>query len=199
MTDRKASLERETAETKVAVELDLDGTGQCQVTTGLSMLDHMLSQLARHGRFDLQASATSDKDPDGHHLVEDVAIVLGQAFGQALGDRKGIVRMAHAVVPLDEALAMVAVDFSGRGYAVLDTPFSAEMVGDLLPDMARHFLETLALEGRFNLHARFLAGINDHHKIEALFKALAKALDAATRLDPRIAGQIPSTKGFIET
>ncbi|MEE9198787.1 MAG: imidazoleglycerol-phosphate dehydratase HisB [Dehalococcoidia bacterium] len=199
MADRKATLERETSETKVSVELNLDGTGQSQVGTGISMLDHMLSQLARHGRFDLKVSATAGNDPDGHHVVEDVAIVLGRALGQALGDRKGIVRMAHAAVPLDEALALVAVDFSGRGYAVVDTPFSAEMVGDLLPDMARHFLETLALEGRFNLHAKFLAGINDHHKIEALFKALARALDAATRLDPRIAGQVPSTKGVIET
>ena len=198
MAHRKASLERETGESKVSVELDLDGTGQNQVGTGISMLDHMLSQLARHGTFDLKISASGRNDPDGHHVVEDVAIVLGRAFGQALGDRKGIVRMAHAVVPLDEALAMVVVDVGGRGYAVVDTSFSAEMVGDLLPDLARHFLETLALEGRLNLHAKFLAGINDHHKIEALFKALARALDAATRLDTRIAGQVPSTKGVIE-
>ena len=111
------------------------------------MLDHMLSQLARHGTFDLKVTATATSDPDDHHLVEDVAIVLGQAFGQALGDRKGITRMAHAVVPLDEALAMVAVDVGGRGYAVVDMPFGVEMVGDLLPDMARHFLETFAAEG----------------------------------------------------
>ena len=143
--------------------------------------------------------AESWNDPDGHHVVEDIAIVMGRAFGQALGDRKGIVRMSHMVVPLDEALAMVAVDVGGRGYAVVDTPFGVEMVGDLLPDLARHFLETIALEGRINIHAKFLAGVNDHHKIEALFKALARALDAATQLDPRISGQVPSTKGVIES
>ncbi len=199
MSERKALLERETSESKIMVELNLDGTGQHQVSTGLSMLDHMLSQLARHGAFDLKVSAESRNDPDGHHVVEDIAIVLGRAFGQALGDRKGIVRMSHMVVPLDEALALVAVDVGGRGYSVIDTPFGVEMVGDLLPDLARHFLETIASEGRINIHAKFLAGLNDHHKIEALFKALARALDAATRLDSRISGQVPSTKGVIES
>ncbi|MFQ5933689.1 MAG: imidazoleglycerol-phosphate dehydratase HisB [Dehalococcoidia bacterium] len=199
MSNRKASLERATGETKVTVEVDLDGAGRHEVSTGLTMLDHMLSQLARHGAFDIRVTATCQTDPDGHHVVEDVAILLGRAFGQALGERKGIARMAHAVVPLDEALAMVVVDVGGRGYAVVDTPFGAETVGDLTPDLARHFLETFALEGKFNLHAKFLAGVNDHHKIEALFKALARALDAATRVDPRIADQVPSTKGVIES
>ena len=198
MADRSASLQRSTGETQVSVEVSLDGSGRNEVDTGISMLDHMLSQLARHGAFDLKVTATATSDPDGHHVVEDIAIVLGQAFGQALGDRKGITRMAHAVVPLDEALAMVAVDVGGRGYAVVDMPFGVEKIGDLLPDMARHFLETFAAEGRFSLHAKFLAGINDHHKIEALFKALARALDAATRVDARISGQVPSTKGVIE-
>jgi len=198
MADRTAALERSTGETQVSVEVSLDGSGLTEISTGISMLDHMLSQLARHGTFDLKVSATASNDPDGHHVVEDIAILLGRAFGQALGDRKGITRMAHAVVPLDEALAMVAVDLGGRGYAVVDMPFGVELVGDLLPDMARHFLETFAAEGRFTLHAKFLAGKNDHHKIEALFKALARALDAATQVDPRISGQVPSTKGVID-
>ena len=199
MPNRKAILERDTGETRVSVEIVIDGTGQYQVKTGIPMLDHMLSQLAKHGAFDLKISAEAKSDPDGHHLIEDVAIVLGRAFGQALGERQGLVRMAHALVPLDEALALVAVDVGGRGYAQIDTPFNAEEVGGLSSDMARHFLETFALEGRLNLHAKFLSGLNDHHKIEALFKALAKALDAATQLDPRIAGQVPSTKGVIDS
>ena len=163
------------------------------------MLDHMLSQLARHGAFDLNVRAKSTSDPDGHHVVEDVAILLGQAFGQALGDRKGIVRMSHAFVPLDEALSLVALDLGGRGYAEVDVSFTQPVVGGLTADMARHFLETFAIEGRFNIHAKFVAGLNDHHKIESLFKALAKSMDAASRIDTRTASQVPSTKGVIET
>ena len=199
MDSRRITLERRTGETNISVDIEIDGTGQHSVVTGVSMLDHMLSQLARHGAFDLRISAESTTDPDGHHVVEDVAILLGRAFGQALGERKGLVRMAHAVVPLDEALAMVAVDVGGRGYAQIETPFTSDRVGDLTSDMARHFLETFAVEGRLNVHAKFLSGLNDHHKIEALFKALAKSLDAATRIDPRVEGQVPSTKGVIDS
>lgn len=194
---RTASVIRETGETKVSVELNLDGSGQHQIGTGIVMLDHMLSQLARHGVFDLSVASSASIDPDGHHTVEDVAIALGQAFDKALGERKGIVRMAHAFVPLDEALAMVAVDISGRGYAVVEATFNSQAVGDLLTEMVRHFLETLAREARMNLHVQVLRGANDHHKMECVFKALARSLDAATRIDPRIAGQVPSTKGVL--
>ena len=199
MPDRRALLQRKTGETDISIEVQIDGTGQYEVETGVPMLDHMLSQLARHGAFDLNVRAHSSADPDGHHVVEDVAILLGQAFGQALGDRKGIVRMSHAIVPLDEALSLVALDLGGRGYAQLDLSFSQPIVGGLTADMARHFLETFAIEGRFNIHAKFIAGLNDHHKIESLFKALAKSMDAASRIDHRTASQVPSTKGVIQT
>lgn len=199
MAERHALLERKTGETDISIEVSIDGTGQYNVETGVPMLDHMLSQLARHGAFDINVSARSTSDPDGHHIVEDVAILLGQAFGQALGDRKGIVRMSHAFVPLDEALSLVALDLGGRGYAQVDVSFSQSVVGGLTADMARHFLETFAIEGRFNIHAKFVAGLNDHHKIESLFKALAKSMDAASRIDTRTASQVPSTKGVIET
>ena len=197
--ERTAKIVRETGETSISLELNIDGTGKYEVNTGLVMLDHMVSQLARHGAFDISLSSTASMDPDGHHTVEDVAIALGQAFNQALGDKKGINRMAHAIVPLDEALAMVAVDISGRGYPVVEADFETEVVGDLLTDLVRHFLETLSREARINLHAQVLRGVNDHHKVECLFKALAKSLDAATRLDPRISGVLPSTKGVIES
>lgn len=194
--ERTSVIHRETAETRVHVELSLDGSGDYDVKTGINMLDHLLTQLARHGLFDLKVAASGG---DKHHLAEDVAISLGKAFNEALGERRGIVRMAHALVPMDEALALVAVDISGRGYAVVEAPIGAENVGDLPADLVRHFLESLAAEARLSLHARLLSGTNDHHKAEALFKALARALDAATRIDERIAGQIPSTKGIIES
>lgn len=197
MSDQRTSvIVRETSETKVHVELALDGSGACEVNTGIRMLDHLLAQLARHGLFDMKITASG---ADKHHLVEDAAIALGRAFNEALGERRGIVRMAHALVPMDEALALVAVDISGRGYAVVEAPIGEENVGDLPADLVRHFLESLAAEAKLNLHARMLSGTNDHHKAEALFKALARALDAATRIDERIAGQIPSTKGVIES
>ena len=196
---RSATVRRETGETTVAVEIDVDGTGQSEVSTGLTMLDHMLAQLARHGVNDLRVEASATMDPDGHHTVEDVAIALGQAFNEALGEKRGIVRMATASAPLDEALAMVTVDISGRGYAVISADFGIEIVGDLLTDLVRHFLETFAREARLNLHADVVRGTNDHHKVECLFKALARALDAATRIDPRVAGAVPSTKGVIES
>ncbi|MBI3954318.1 MAG: imidazoleglycerol-phosphate dehydratase, partial [Chloroflexi bacterium] len=179
---RTAQVLRETAETKVRVQLHLDGSGQYQVDTGVRMLDHLLSQLASHSRFDLVVNARGDAIKDHHHLVEDVAIALGQALNQALGERTGIVRMADAAVPLDETLVQVAVDLSGRGYAVVQADFAAELIADLLPDLVRHFLEAFAIEGRLNLHARALEGKSDHHKAEAMFKALARCLDQATRV-----------------
>jgi len=192
---RSATVTRETKETKVSVEFAIDGTGKFQIETGITMFDHMLTHVAQHGLFDIKISASGW---DQHHLVEDVAISLGQALKEALGDKKGIARMGHALVPMDEALAMVAVDIGGRGYAVVEAPFKRKKVGDLESDMVRHFLEALALETKMNLHAKVLSGINDHHKVEALFKALGRALDSATRLDKRLGRKVPSTKGVIE-
>jgi imidazoleglycerol-phosphate dehydratase len=159
------------------------------------MFDHFLTQIARHGMFDLEVSASGD---DQHHIVEDVAICLGRAFNEALGDKRGIARMAHALVPMDEALAMVAIDLSGRGGAYVVLPFAGAMIGDLESDMVRHFLLTFATEGRFTLHARIEAGMNDHHKAESLFKALARTLDGACHIDARRQGDVPSSKGVIE-
>jgi imidazoleglycerol-phosphate dehydratase len=195
MSERKATVARETAETNVRVELNIDGSGQFQITTGIRMFDHLLSHLAQHGVFDIKISASG---PDQHHVVEDVAISLGKAFNQALGKKQGIVRMAHAIVPMDEALAEVAVDIGGRVYSVIEVDFKETSIGDLDADLVRHFLVSLASEARINLHAKVPSGINDHHKAEALFKALARALDTATRVDERIAGRVPSTKEVIE-
>jgi imidazoleglycerol-phosphate dehydratase len=195
MTKRTATVKRKTKETAISLELNLDGSGQWQVNTGIKMFDHFLAQVAQHGRFDLTLSATGDDD---HHLIEDVAICFGKAFAQALGEKQGIVRMADAWVPMDDAMAMVVVDLGGRGYTVLDLPFSRsskkwELIG-FTPDLIRHFLESLAVEARINLHARILYGENDHHKAEALFKALGRALDKATRIDERTKSGLPSTK-----
>ena len=181
----------------MSVTLDLDGSAHYDVQTGSKMLDHLLDQLGRHSGFDLTVRSEARKDPDGHHVAEDTAIVLGRAFDQALGDRSGIRRMGHAIVPLDEALSMVAVDLGGRGYSVLDLPFNTPIIGDLRAELVGHVLESFAREGRLNLHVRILAGRNDHHIAEATFKALAKALDWASRPDDRFAGQTPSTKGTL--
>jgi len=193
---RKSVISRETKETNISLELNIDGSGRWDVNTGIRIFDHLLSQLARHGLFDIKIKATGD---DVHHLVEDVAICLGQAFGKALGDKRGIVRMAEATVPMDDALATVIIDISGRGYTVLDLPFAGNDMSGFPADLVRHFLESFAIEARMNLHARVLYGSNDHHKAEALFKALGRALDAATRIDERIAGELPSTKAYLES
>jgi imidazoleglycerol-phosphate dehydratase len=192
---RKSIITRETKETNINLELNIDGTGKWDINTGIRIFDHLLSQLARHGLFDIIIKATGD---DVHHLVEDVAICLGQAFGKALGDKRGIVRMASVAVPMDDALATVIVDISGRGYTVLDLSLSGNDMSGFPVDLVRHFMESFAIEARLNLHARVLYGSSDHHKAEALFKALGRALDAATRIDERIAGELPSTKAFLE-
>lgn len=192
---RSAEIYRKTAETEIRLSLDVDGRGRSTVSTGIGMFDHMLHQIAKHGRFDLAVEATGDIAVDAHHLVEDVGIVLGRAFEQALGDRRGIVRMADATVPLDDVLAQVAVDLSGRGYFVFKGRFTMERVGALPTQLVPHFFRSFALEGKLNLHARLLAGHDDHHRIEAIFKALARALDQATRIDSRVAEEVPSTKG----
>jgi imidazoleglycerol-phosphate dehydratase len=198
MSTRTATIRRETGETKIEISLDLDGRGRAQVSTGVGFLDHMLTALARHARFDLAVQATGDLHVDEHHTVEDVGIALGRALGEALGERAGIARMGHAVVPMDEALALVAVDIGGRGYFVFEGSFDTQSVGQMATSLVPHFLESLALEARMNLHARLLSGRDDHHRAEALFKALARALHQATRLDPTLAGDVPSTKGTIE-
>ena len=195
MASRTAVVKRETRETNINLELNIDGCGRDEMSTGIRMFDHLLAQLARHGVFDITISATGD---DQHHLVEDVAICLGQALTQALGEKRSIVRMADATVPMDDALATVAVDIGGRGYTVLDLPFSDNDMTGLATDLIRHFLEAFASEARLNLHARIAYGTNDHHKAEALFKALGRALDKATRIDERRSGELPSTKEFLE-
>ncbi len=194
---RRASCSRKTNETEVEVTLAVDGSGQAEVSTGIGMLDHLLSGFARHGCFDLRVRASGDLHVDAHHTVEDVAIALGRALNEALGEKRGIVRMGSAYAPLDEALALAVVDLSGRGYAEVDLPLLAEVLGGLPGDLVRHFAETMALEGRFTLHLRLLAGRNGHHSAEAAFKALGRALDAASRLDPRLGGTVPSTKGTL--
>ena len=195
MPDRESVVKRKTKETNINLELNLDGRGQWEIRTGISMFDHLLAQLAQHGRFDIKILATGD---DQHHLAEDVAICLGRALGEALGEKRGIVRMADSAVPMDDALARVAVDISGRGYTVLDLPFADNDMFGFPTDLVRHFLETFAIEGRLNLHVEVAYGVNDHHRAEALFKALGRALDMATRIDERISGELPSTKGLLE-
>ncbi len=195
MANRLSVVKRETRETNISLELNIDGSGKWEMNTGIRVFDHLLSQLAQHGVFDIKISAVGS---DQHHLVEDVAICLGRAFSEALGDKRGIIRMADATVPMDDALVMVAVDLSGRGYTVLDLPFSDNDMSGLPTDLIRHFLESFATEARLNLHAKCLYGINDHHKAEALFKALGRALDTGTRIDGRISGELPSTKELLE-
>ncbi len=194
---RTAEIRRETKETTIDVVMDVDGTGRADIATGIGFLDHMLDSLARHSRFDLKVRATGDLHIDAHHTAEDVAIVLGQALDQALGDKRGLRRFADATCPLDEALSQVVLDLSGRGFAAVDLPFRGERIGTLPTEMIPHFLKSFAVEGRLTLHVRLLAGENDHHRAEATFKALARCLELATRIDPRIATLVPSTKGSL--
>jgi imidazoleglycerol-phosphate dehydratase len=194
MTQRIGTYKRETKETSVEVSWNLDGTGQADVSTGIGMLDHLVSQIARHGIFDITLTAKGDLEVDSHHTVEDAGIALGRALADALGDSAGIVRMGDALVPLDEALAQVAVDLSGRAYSEINVSWTDSRIGELPSDLVEHFLQSMAHEARFNLHARVLAGVNDHHKAECMMKALGRALCAATRIDARRAGQTPSTK-----
>ena len=193
MTDRTAAVTRETAETDVEVTLSLDGDGDSTVDTGIDFFDHMLESLAKHGLFDLTARCDGDTEVDDHHTVEDVAIATGEALEEALGDKRGIVRYADRKVPLDEAVAEVVIDVSGRPRFYLEGEFSQESVGGFTSDMARHFAETLATNAGLTLHVA-VDGENAHHEIEALFKTLARALDDATRIDDR-RGDTPSTKG----
>ena len=193
---RTATVDRKTKETEISLMLNLDGSGNSKIDTPLRFLNHMLENFAKHSSFDLEISASGDVDVDDHHLVEDVGIVLGEAFDKALGDKKGIARMAHRIVPMDDSKADVSVDLSGRPYAVVDLPFSEfeeKRVGDVTKENVVHFLESFALNGKFNLNAK-VEGKNDHHKVESCFKALAKSLEDAVKITGK---EIPSTKGTI--
>jgi imidazoleglycerol-phosphate dehydratase len=194
---RTATIERATKETQISLTLNLDGSGQTTISTGLGFFDHMLEHIARHGHFDLTVQCVGDLHIDEHHTVEDVAICLGQAINQALGDKAGIVRVAHAFVPMDEALCFAAIDISGRPYAVVDAEFHTDRIGGLSTDLIWHIFETIAIHARITMHLRVHYGRNDHHKAEGLFKAFTRALDAATRVDERLQGQVPSTKGVL--
>jgi imidazoleglycerol-phosphate dehydratase len=198
MAGRTGSVTRETKETRVEVALDLDGQGDVQVSTGIGMLDHLLSQIGKHGLIDLRIEAKGDLTTDEHHTVEDVGLALGQALDKALGGREGIVRMADATVPLDDALATVAIDLSGRGYAAVEVEWTDVRAGELPTDLITHLLWSFAAEAKLTLNARVLAGVNDHHKAESLFKALGRALGAASRPEPRLQGRAASTKGTLK-
>ncbi|MDP7415630.1 MAG: imidazoleglycerol-phosphate dehydratase HisB [Dehalococcoidales bacterium] len=195
MTDRRKVITRETKETNISLELDLDGRGRWEISTGIKMFDHLLSQLARHGVFDIKLSATGN---DPHHLMEDVGICLGKAITEALGEKRGIARTADANVPMDDALVGVVLDLGGRAYTVLEMSFGDNDMFGFPTDLIRHFLESLASEAKMNLHVKVAYGTNDHHKAEALFKALGRALDKATRLDARLGSELPSTKDLLE-
>ena len=197
MTTRHATITRTTGETAITLTLNVDGTGLCDAHTGIGFLDHMLTLFAKHGLFDITVNANGDLHVDDHHTAEDVCICLGQALDLALADRRGIVRTAHSFVPMDESLGFVAVDLGGRPYAVFDAEFVTPRVGNLGTDLIFHIFESIANHARMNLHCRIMYGKNDHHKVEALFKAFGRALDAATRIDPRLGNAVPSTKGVL--
>jgi imidazoleglycerol-phosphate dehydratase len=194
MDARTAMKSRKTNETDIRVSLNVDGTGEQKIVTGIPFFDHMLAQIARHGQFDLEIDAKGDLEIDGHHTVEDVGWVLGQSLDDALGDRRGITRFGHAYVPLDEALTRVVIDLSGRPYLVYKADFKATRVGDLQTELIEEFLKAFVQEGRFNLHVENLYGRNQHHIAETIFKATARALHTATRIRH---AQIPSTKGVL--
>ena len=196
-TDRTASVSRTTGETDVRVELNIDGTGKCSADTGVPFLDHMLHQISSHGLIDLNIKATGDIEIDDHHTNEDVGITLGMALAQALGDRKGIVRFGHFVAPLDEALIQVALDFSGRPHLSYGLEIPTQRVGNYDTQLVREFFVAIVNHSQMTLHIRQLDGINSHHIIEATFKAFARAVRMATEVDPRRAGNIPSSKGVL--
>ncbi len=196
MEKRQAEVTRKTQETDVRVILNLDGQGSYNVSTGIGFFDHMLSGFARHGFYDMNVTVMGDLEVDGHHTVEDTGIVLGQAISMALGDKKGIKRYGSMILPMDETLVLCAVDLCGRPYFSMDAEFSSPMVGDFDTQLVREFFYAVSYSAGMNLHIKVLSGINDHHKIEAIFKAFAKALDEATTIDPRVK-DVLSTKGAL--
>jgi len=197
LRSRTARVERNTAETRITVEIDLDGSGRAELATGVPFLDHMLDQLARHGLVDLVVRADGDLHIDGHHTVEDVGITLGQAVREALGDKKGLTRYGHACVPLDEALSRVVIDLSGRPGLVFEVPFTRAMIGTFDVDLAHEFFQGFVNHALVTLHVDNLRGDNAHHQAETVFKAFARALRMAVTPDPRVAGVVPSTKGAL--
>src|ERR1039458_1945842 len=196
---RKATLHRKTAETEIRIALTIEGRGKYEVATGIRFLDHMLELFTRHGGFDLKLTAVGDLDVDQHHTVEDVGIALGEVFDRALADRRGILRAGYFVMPMDETLGLAAVDFGGRATAVVDTKVRAVRVGDLQVELVSDFFEGFARGARANVHARVLYGRSSHHKIEALFKAFARALRVACSRDRRLGRMLPSTKGLLSS
>ena len=196
-TDRTSEVTRNTAETQITVRVNLDGTGQAKLATGIGSFDHMLDQIARHGLVDLDIAARGDLHIDGHHTVEDVGIALGQAVFKAIGDKTGIRRYGHAYVPLDEALSRVVIDFSGRPGLIMNVPFKSGMIGTFDSQLAHEFFQGFANHAFVTLHIDNLRGENAHHQCETVFKAFARALRAAVELDPRAAGTVPSTKGSL--
>ena len=193
---RNAQIDRKTNETDIILSIDLDGTGKSGISTGIGFFDHMLELFAKHGLFDLKVKAEGDLNVDTHHTVEDTGIVLGQALKEAMGDKKSIKRYGAAYVPMDEALAMVALDLSGRPFLVFEAQFSSEKVGEMETELVEEFFRAVAYNAGINLHVKVFHGNNNHHIIEALFKAFARALDEATRQDSRIEG-VMSTKGVL--
>ena len=194
---RQADIRRKTAETDIALALDLDGAGRCDIQTGVGFLDHMLTLFAVHGRFDLTVRCQGDTHVDCHHSVEDVGICLGQAFKAALGNRAGIARYAHAVIPMDEALVLAAVDISGRGCLGFELPVPTQKIGDFDTELVEEFFTAFVREAGVTLHIRYLAGRNAHHIVEGAFKAFARAMRAAVAADPALDGAVPSSKGVL--
>jgi imidazoleglycerol-phosphate dehydratase len=194
---RIATVQRDTKETQIRVSVNLDGTGVSKLDTGIGFFDHMLDQIARHGLIDLEIEAKGDLHIDGHHTVEDVGITLGQAVGQAVGDKRGLVRYGHAYVPLDEALSRVVIDFSGRPGLVMNVPFKAGMIGGFDVQLTHEFFQGFANHALVTMHIDNLRGENAHHQCETVFKAFARALRAAITIDPRVGDTIPSTKGSL--
>lgn len=193
---RTATISRKTGETDITVTINLDGTGKTRIDTGIGFFDHMLDAFGRHGLFDLDVKVKGDLNVDGHHTVEDTGIVLGQAIAKAVGDKKGIKRYGSMILPMDEACAMCAVDLCGRPYFVMDASFTAPMVGDFDTQLVNEFFYSVSYGAMINLHLKLFSGVNDHHKIEAMFKAFAKAMDQATMFDERIT-DVLSTKGTL--
>ncbi|MFZ0958338.1 MAG: imidazoleglycerol-phosphate dehydratase HisB [Candidatus Sulfotelmatobacter sp.] len=194
---RRASIHRKTAETEIRIDLTIEGRGKYEVSTGIRFLDHMLELFTRHGGFNLKLAARGDLDVDQHHAVEDAGIALGEAFDRALGDRRGILRAGYFLMPMDETLGLAAVDFGGRAVAVVETKVRAVRVGDLQAELVHDFFEGFARGARANVHVRVLYGRSSHHKIEALFKAFARALRVACSRDKQLGRMLPSTKGLL--